>query len=150
MAVHCDHVRVVIHSSGSLSSFWHCFCIHPCHVCPSCVPYAAVCHIGSSPAWVQAPAHTCPTLDRFVLFVRSQLCPVLRSCLLQVPFRRVHLTNGNHFDLYDTSGPQVGFNKVLRRCIGGLSIRNRILATTSICMTPVDLRRVSRTFSISN
>lgn len=28
-------------------------------------------------------------------------------CCLQVPFRRVHLTNGNHFDLYDTSGPQV-------------------------------------------
>eukprot|EP00878_Enallax_costatus_P011367 GHUV01011870.1.p1 GENE.GHUV01011870.1~~GHUV01011870.1.p1 ORF type:complete len:274 (+),score=21.87 GHUV01011870.1:173-994(+) len=25
---------------------------------------------------------------------------------MQVPFRRVHLTNGNHFDLYDTSGPQ--------------------------------------------
>uniref|UniRef100_A0A383VEH7 Uncharacterized protein n=1 Tax=Tetradesmus obliquus TaxID=3088 RepID=A0A383VEH7_TETOB len=25
---------------------------------------------------------------------------------IQVPFRRVHLTNGNHFDLYDTSGPQ--------------------------------------------
>lgn len=27
---------------------------------------------------------------------------------LQVPFRRVALTNGTHFDLYDTSGPQVG------------------------------------------
>jgi hypothetical protein len=26
---------------------------------------------------------------------------------LQVPFRRVHLTNDTHFDLYDTSGPQV-------------------------------------------
>jgi len=25
---------------------------------------------------------------------------------MEVPFRRVHLTNGNHFDLYDTSGPQ--------------------------------------------
>jgi hypothetical protein len=26
---------------------------------------------------------------------------------LQVPFRRVHLTTGSHFDLYDTSGPGV-------------------------------------------
>ena len=27
---------------------------------------------------------------------------------IQVPFRRVHLTEDNgHFDLYDTSGPQV-------------------------------------------
>jgi hypothetical protein len=26
---------------------------------------------------------------------------------VQVPFRRVHLTNDTHFDLYDTSGPQV-------------------------------------------
>jgi len=25
---------------------------------------------------------------------------------MEVPFRRVHLTNGSHFDLYDTSGPQ--------------------------------------------
>eukprot|EP00879_Flechtneria_rotunda_P014993 GHRR01015667.1.p1 GENE.GHRR01015667.1~~GHRR01015667.1.p1 ORF type:complete len:236 (+),score=49.46 GHRR01015667.1:194-901(+) len=25
---------------------------------------------------------------------------------MQVPFRRVHLTNGSHFDLYDTSGSQ--------------------------------------------
>lgn len=29
--------------------------------------------------------------------------------LLQVPFRRVHLQEANgHFDLYDTSGEQVG------------------------------------------
>ncbi len=28
--------------------------------------------------------------------------------VLQVPFRRVALTNGATFDLYDTSGPQVG------------------------------------------
>lgn len=27
---------------------------------------------------------------------------------LHVPSRRVHLTNGSFFDLYDTSGPQVG------------------------------------------
>jgi hypothetical protein len=27
--------------------------------------------------------------------------------VLQVPFRRVHLTDGTTFDLYDTSGPQV-------------------------------------------
>jgi len=26
--------------------------------------------------------------------------------VLQVPFRRVQLTNGDHFDIYDTSGPQ--------------------------------------------
>ena len=26
---------------------------------------------------------------------------------LRVPFRRVHLTTGSHFDLYDTSGPRV-------------------------------------------
>lgn len=26
---------------------------------------------------------------------------------LHVPFRRVHLTTGGSFDLYDTSGPQV-------------------------------------------
>ncbi len=28
---------------------------------------------------------------------------------LQIPFRRTHLTNGKHFDFYDTSGPQ-GFD----------------------------------------
>ena len=27
---------------------------------------------------------------------------------MQVPFRRIHLTNGSHFDVEDTSGPQVG------------------------------------------
>jgi hypothetical protein len=27
--------------------------------------------------------------------------------LVQVPFRRIALTNGRHFDVYDTSGPQV-------------------------------------------
>ncbi len=27
--------------------------------------------------------------------------------VLRIPFRRVHLTNGEHFDLYDTTGPQV-------------------------------------------
>jgi hypothetical protein len=26
---------------------------------------------------------------------------------VQVPFRRIALTNGRHFDVYDTSGPQV-------------------------------------------
>jgi hypothetical protein len=37
---------------------------------------------------------------------------------LQVPFRRVHLTNGNHFDLYDTSGPQVKeCFMVVHRCL---------------------------------
>ena len=25
-----------------------------------------------------------------------------------VPFRRVHLSNGEHLDLYDTSGPYIG------------------------------------------
>lgn len=29
------------------------------------------------------------------------------ASLLQVPFRRIHLTNGEHFDAYDTSGPEV-------------------------------------------
>jgi hypothetical protein len=39
------------------------------------------------------------------------LLPLMLMChciaRLQVPFRRVHLTNDTHFDLYDTSGPQV-------------------------------------------
>ena len=36
--------------------------------------------------------------------------------LEQVPFRRVHLTENNgHFDLYDTSGPQV--NGLARQCV---------------------------------
>lgn len=26
---------------------------------------------------------------------------------VQVPFRRIHLTNGEHYDAYDTSGPEV-------------------------------------------
>ena len=30
-----------------------------------------------------------------------------KALLLQVPFRRVNLTNGDHFDKYDTTGPQV-------------------------------------------
>jgi phosphomethylpyrimidine synthase len=51
-----------------------------------------------------------------VLYASLQMGPrmlfeaVLRaSSPMQVPFRRVQLTNGEHFDLYDTSGPQVGF-----------------------------------------
>ena len=33
---------------------------------------------------------------------------------VQVPFRRVHLTeNAGHVDLYDTSGPQVHFTDLV-------------------------------------
>lgn len=32
---------------------------------------------------------------------------------LQVPFRRVHLSTGDHFDLYDTSGPYTDTDTVI-------------------------------------
>jgi len=43
-----------------------------------------------------------------LLSANGLILAVLCAVLCQVPFRRVHLTNGNHFNLYDTSGPQVG------------------------------------------
>jgi phosphomethylpyrimidine synthase len=44
-------------------------------------------------------------------------CCAVPCCITQVPFRRVHLTNGNHFDLYDTSGPQVGSMQALKHLV---------------------------------
>jgi phosphomethylpyrimidine synthase len=36
----------------------------------------------------------------------------------RVPFRRVHLSNGEHFDLYDTSGPYTDFDAVIDLAAG--------------------------------
>lgn len=43
---------------------------------------------------------------------------------LSVPFRRVHLTNGEHFDLYDTSGPYTDDAAVIDIEAGLAPVRN--------------------------
>jgi len=60
----------------------------------------------SSPAAVAAPSHLEPFAESFPRSHQFHRAVPWNGHTLRVPGRRVHLTNGETLDLYDTAGPQ--------------------------------------------
>lgn len=61
---------------------------------------------NQSPATLASPRRLPPFSEHFPGSDKQYQTVHCSEHAMQVPFRRVHLTNGEHVDLYDSSGPQ--------------------------------------------